>query len=558
MFCYLYEQPTYLFFASDIPEILYYSHIPTTLLALFIGFFVFASNPRRRLNQLLLLITIAFAAWTTTSLFGWTNINGDLLAFMWPFYAISSTLLAVFCLYFALVFYKGSDVSFHTKLSLLALVVPVLLFSHTNLSLTGFDLTSCDAFAYDGVWFKKYYTLVGFISVVWIAVAGLLAYKKSKGERKKQILLMTVGIEIFLFLFLASTFIFSYLVNIGLLEDSRIEMYGLFGMVLFVGFISFMIVKFKTFNIKLAGAQVLMLALIALIGSQLFFANSVTGAILVLLTFLLSLLGGSLLISSIKKEMHDKEKLQLVTNKLEKANDRLRDLDKLKSEFVSIASHQLRSPITAIRGYVSLLREGSYGVVTEKMEEPLQRIEESSKRMAMTIEDYLNISLIESGNMKYDNSEMNLNEEVMHLCDDNRKGAYEKGLDLIYRSDLKSNGIIHADANKVSQIIQNLLNNSIKYTPEGRIKVLVRDDVVRNMIYVEIEDTGLGMSQITLDNLFQKFERSNNKETLKINGTGIGLFIAQKMAEAMNGKISADSEGENEGSRFTLEFPLSV
>jgi signal transduction histidine kinase len=97
-----------------------------------------------------------------------------------------------------------------------------------------------------------------------------------------------------------------------------------------------------------------------------------------------------------------------------------------------------------------------------------------------------------------------------------------------------------------------------KYTEKGSIKVLVRDDVVNKKIFVDIEDTGIGMSEKSLETLFGKFERAHNANTVNIHGTGLGLFVAQKMALAMEGKITAHSEGEGKGSRFTLELPLAM
>src|SRR5690606_38662749 len=107
-------------------------------------------------------------------------------------------------------------------------------------------------------------------------------------------------------------------------------------------------------------------------------------------------------------------------------------LDKMKSEFVSIASHQLRSPITAIRGYVSMLVEGSYGKFPDKAREVLDRIAESSKFMAASIEDYLNVSRIEAGNMKYELSDFDLKEQTERVADEMRQVALKKGLVLIF------------------------------------------------------------------------------------------------------------------------------
>jgi signal transduction histidine kinase len=204
------------------------------------------------------------------------------------------------------------------------------------------------------------------------------------------------------------------------------------------------------------------------------------------------------------------------------------------------------------------LVDGDYGRIPQKAQEPLQRIAESSRLMALAIEDYLNVSRIEAGNMKYNYSDFNLKEEVEKLCDDQRREAVKKGLSLIFRSDVKSRAVINADIGKTVQIVQNLINNSIKYTKEGSIRVFVWDDITRKKIHVDITDTGIGMSQDDIDNIFDKFERAKNANSVNIHGTGLGLFVALRMAEAMGGTITAHSDGEGKGSRFTFELPLAL
>ena len=329
-------------------------------------------------------------------------------------------------------------------------------------------------------------------------------------------------------------------------------------MLLFMISNTFIIVKYKSFNIKLAGAQALVMGLVTLVGSQLFFVDNLTNRILVSATLFFTILGGFFLVRSVKKEIKQREELELLTQELEKANVRLKELDKQKSEFVSIASHQLRSPLTAMRGYASMLVEGSFGKIPEKALEAAKRIEDSAKLMAMSVEDYLNVSRIESGNMKYNLSDFNVQEMTDKLCDDLRPEALKQNLILLFRSNITSRGVVNADVGKTNQIIHNLINNSIKYTPKGTINVFVRDDIKKKRIYIDITDTGIGMSQETQHTLFQKFSRAENANSVNVSGTGLGLYVAFKMAEAMGGTITCQSEGDGKGSTFTFELPLGM
>jgi len=556
MICYLFEEPSFLIFTAEAPELLYYSHIPATVLALLIGFFVYFSNRKHLLNKLLLLISLCFSAWTTASLLAWTNTNADFLAALWSIFAISATFLSILSVYFIYVFLEKRDIGFKTKIVFLVLILPVLLFSHTDLNISGFNLANCDAFDHEGLYFKAYYTTLGFISMAWILALLIRGYKKAGSSMKKQILLIGSGMEFFLISFITTTFIVTYLVNNGLLPDSRLEMYSLFGMVIFMTMVSILIVKFNTFRVGMVASQALVLALIILVASQYTYTSTKTTVGLTTISLLLTTVIGFLLIRSVKKEIKQREKIESLASTLEIANVRLQQMDKLKSEFVSIASHQLRSPITAISGYASLMSEGSYGEVPSKMKEPIERIVQSARMMATSIEDYLNVSRIEAGNMKYNFADFNLNDEVEHICDDLRAEALKRSLVLLFRKRVDGQGIVNGDIGKVQQIIHNLINNSIKYTQKGAITVYVHDDIKNKRVFVDILDTGIGMSAETIAGIFQKFERGDKANTVNVTGTGLGLYVAQKMTQAMGGTISAHSDGEGQGSRFTLQLPL--
>jgi signal transduction histidine kinase len=558
MICNLFSEPAYLFFSSDIPELLYYSHIPATVVALFVGFFVFLNGRKNLLNQLLFTISICFSLWTFLNLVLWTNIHSGTLLFAWSLLRIFSSFISIFSIYFVYVYLEKKDISLSIKIVFLFLLIPVIFFAPTSLNLTGFNITSCDAFEFEGALYNFFKIAFGILAMVWILVISFLKYRVSNQDFRKQILLMAIGMESFLFMFFTINFLAGYLTDIGILPDSSLEFYGLFGMIFFMGMLAYLIVRFKTFSIKLAAAQALIVGIIALVGSQIFFVQTKTNTVLVSITFFFSCLGGYFLVRSVKKEIKQREEIELLAYSLEKANVRLKELDKQKSEFVSIASHQLRSPLTAMRGYASMLVEGSFGKIPEKALEAAKRIDDSAKLMAMSVEDYLNVSRIESGNMKYNLSDFNVRDMADRLCDDLRPEALKQNLILLFRTDLKSRGIVNADVGKTNQIIHNLINNSIKYTPKGTINVFMRDDLKKKRIYIDITDTGIGMSQETIHTLFQKFSRADNANSVNVSGTGLGLYVAFKMAEAMGGTITCKSEGDGKGSTFTFELPLAM
>lgn len=275
---------------------------------------------------------------------------------------------------------------------------------------------------------------------------------------------------------------------------------------------------------------------------------------IVFLTSIITILTGVIMYTSRKYS----KTLEESSKKLASANKRLKILDQMKSEFVSIASHQLRSPLTSIRGYASMLLEGTYGKLPEKSQEAIEKISESSRFMALSVEDYLNVSRIQSGKMKYETSDFNLKDLAFTLVDDMRREAMRKGLVLKAESSLEHKGIVHADIGKTRQVIQNLIDNAMKYTPKGTITLTVRDQKRPKKIFVEVSDTGIGMDPETIETLFDKFERAHNANDVNVTGTGLGLYIARKMAEDMGGAVTAKSEGEGKGSVFSIELPLQM
>jgi len=557
MICHYYTEPLYFFFTSDLPPLLYYSHIPVSILALVVGFFIYFNNPKRLANKLLFAITLLFSNWTFINLIAWTNIHSDILLFVWPYFAMIPALIAICSIYFIYVFTNDKDAPVSTKLILLALVTPVFIFAHTDLSVSGFNISDCDAFGFESLWYNAYYTAIGAISVLWTSYYLIKKYFTSTKAFKKQILLMGLGIEFFLITFFSITFIASYLANVGLVVDSDLEFYGLYGMAVFMVLISVLVTRYDTFNVGLIASQALIVSLLILVGAQVTYLNTTKiSLILTGIAFVLTAVIGFILIRSVKKEIKQKQEIEKLAGNLEKVNDRLRLLDKQKSEFVSIASHQLRSPLTAIRGYVSLIEEGNFGPVPEQMKDALQRVSESGKFMAVSIDDFLNVSRIESGNMKYDLKDINLREQAEHIVEDLRADAMKRGLLLMFKTDITSKGVVNADFGKTQQIFHNLINNALKYTLKGTVTVFVHDDRAKNLIHVEFIDTGIGISPDTLQKLFGKFARAKIASSANIMGTGLGLFVAREMARAMKGDITAHSEGEGKGSRFVLTLPL--
>ncbi len=528
------------------PDLLYYSYLPIILLSLALGLLVFYKRVGFTLpNKLLLLLSIFFSAHLFNEILQWITVPAPIVHFEWQMVTFSFLILSGILFYFIYSFVNNKDLPFAQKLALIGLLLPGIFLLPTQLNMTSFNLATCEADI--GPLFVLYGYLVPFLIAGAIGIVCMRRYVQTRNA--KNIYVMLGGIS-FLFFLAVSDYLGETMGNF------EINLIGPIGMLIFLVILAYLIVKFKAFNIKMLATQALVAGLIILIGSQFLFVQSTVNLVLVGITLLLTLLGGYFLVRSVKKEVEQKEKIALLAEGLQEANERLKILDKMKSEFVSIASHQLRSPLTSIRGYASMLAEGSYGKLPAKAQEIVQSIAESSKYMALSVEDYLNVSRIESGNMKYEMSDFNLKELTEKVADEMRPVALKKGLVIMFRSDCSGSCAVHADVGKTRQVITNLIDNAMKYTQKGTITVEAHDDIKKKKIYIAIRDTGVGMSADTISDVFEKFVRAKNANSINVTGTGLGLYVAKKMVTAMGGHIWAESAGEGKGSVFTVEFSL--
>ena len=190
--------------------------------------------------------------------------------------------------------------------------------------------------------------------------------------------------------------------------------------------------------------------------------------------FVVLVVVGIFLIRSVFREVAQREKIERLVGELGKSNDKLwvaneklQELDKLKTEFVSMATHQLRSPLTAIKGYASMLLENSFGPVEEKARGAVDIIFQSSQKLVHVIEDFLNITRIELGTMKYDQSEFNFKELVESVSKELKVNVEKKGLQFSFEFNSTGNYKLAGDSGKLAQVIGNLIDNAIKYTPAG-------------------------------------------------------------------------------------------
>lgn len=233
---------------------------------------------------------------------------------------------------------------------------------------------------------------------------------------------------------------------------------------------------------------------------------------------------------------------------------KIRQVDAMKDEFISIASHELRTPITAMRGYVAMMLDGSYGKITKNVRSGLERVMTSTKRLAGLIEDLLNVSRIEQGRVILNMKSLNPKNVITDVVGELEPQAQEKHLNLEYASNKSKIENIYVDSDKLKEILLNIIGNAIKYTKKGT--VVISHEIKDYSLEVRVKDTGIGMSAEDQARLFEKFFRVQNDYTKGVVGTGLGLWITKQLVEMMKGKVYIESM-EGVGSQVILIFPLA-
>ncbi len=230
---------------------------------------------------------------------------------------------------------------------------------------------------------------------------------------------------------------------------------------------------------------------------------------------------------------------------------KIKELDRMKDEFVSIASHELRTPLTAIDGIVSMMQSGEYGPINESLKQPLEDMTASSERLIHLVNDLLDLSRIQAGRMKYTLSNFPILDAVYETVQLLQSVAKQKNIRLDVAMDSEK-GVVQADVDKVKQILNNLIGNALKFTDRGSVTVLVKIDGDKVKIYVS--DTGIGIAKEDQTKIFGKFQQLKSDKG-RPEGTGLGLHISKEMVNKMGGDLWIEESEKDVGSVFAFSLP---
>jgi len=529
--------------------IAYYSHLVPIVIGMFLSIYALFRTKFSKLALVFFAFTLGFSLWLVGDLILWTYDDYNAIYYFWSsldFINVVFFMLGAF--FFGLV--AREKITLWEKAIMLLLILPAFIITVTGNSVVDFYQPACEATNND--WLTNYKLFAEASAILLILFSFFAAWGKSDNRKRIQIGFIGLAILLFFAVFAGSEYIAS------VTAVYEINLYGLFILPLFLIVLTFAITDLKLFNFRFVGTQILAYVLIIMVGSQLLYVRDPAEQTLSFITLAVTLIIGLLLLENAKSEAQARVRIEELaetltrTNKqLDQANEHLKDLDKLKDEFLSIASHQLRAPITAVRGYAANLSDGTYGVVPEYLMDPLQTIMETTRLMASSIDDYLNISRIEQGRMKYEKSEFDISHLANQIVKELTPVAARRKLTL--SSEPSGEVIVRADIGKIKQVITNLIDNAIKYTEKGGISVAVTKEVGK--VRVTITDTGVGIGADEIASLFEKFTRARDANKVNTTGTGLGLYVAKQLTEGHGGKVWAESDGSGKGSRFIVELP---
>jgi len=363
----------------------------------------------------------------------------------------------------------------------------------------------------------------------------------------------------------------------------------------FIIILSYSILKHHLLDIRVASATFLTVVLLIVFFVDIFLAKSSTETVFRVIAFAAMTVIGFYLIRSVNNEIRQKEKLQELSIQLAQANNHLKDLDKMKTEFVSLASHELLTPVSAIEGYLSMILDEKLAKIEDpKAQRFLDNVYKSSKRLARLIADMLNISRIEEGRLLVEKKDIDLGDLVRQVMDELKFKADEHKQKIIFENVAGAKYPTFTDPDKIKEVLVNLIGNSIKYTMQpgtitvsiekvptetvtktwGELEAVIKAGTVddqesihavadenmkmilgKEQYMIKVKDQGIGIPAEELPKLFKKFHRVGDFSTAESQGTGLGLYITRALVELHHGRVWPASEGQGKGSTFTFTLP---
>ncbi len=524
--------------------------VVTLLSNLVLAFFVYHNNPKSATNKIFTFLSIITTIWLALtivpeSVAGISQNTTLFLIRLSLFFAVPQALL----FFFLANTFPNREFGIEKKSLWLILIVSVLimLFNLSPYVIESVDIKNDVNQTVPGPGMPAFGLFNMSLSIAAVVVL-IRRIRKSSGLLKNQLKLILFGIVAIL-----GFIIISVLLPVILFRYNFFASFTPLYTFIFLATISFAIVKYHLFNIKVIAAQALVSVLILVLFFEGLLAQSVPVLLYKLGFAIFVMLLGIFLVRSVKREVEQREQLEILTKKLEKANEQLKILDQARSEFITIASHQLRTPPATIKWYLAAVLDGDYGKFDETVRQQLRKTMSTNNTMIALIDDLLNVSRIERGKMEFIFQPTDLVEITQVTVDQLLPQSEMKKLDLVFQKPKDAFPIITADKEKLRQVINNFIDNAIKYTQKG--KIVVELSKTAKDLMMKVTDTGRGVAPDQLKHIFEKFDRGKSPAH-NSTGLGLGLYVAKFIVEQHKGKVWVESKGEGKGSSFIFTVPI--
>jgi signal transduction histidine kinase len=507
------------------------------IVAILFGLFIYTRNSKNITNITFFLMSASVAVWSF-SYYVWLSVTTVSEALFWSrMLNLGATFIPIFYLHWILSILNKIKEKKH-----------ILLF--------GYVLTFvCAIYSFSPIYIKSvmpvlsfsFWPQAGLLYIIFLIFGyfGLTAYglynlfkerNNTNIEKKHQINYVILG-SVFGFGGGATNFPLMFGLEI-------IPPFGQSLVILYIIIFGLATLKYHLFDIRLILTEML----VGVIGIFLlilpFFMPTSALRILTASIMLLFVVFGYYLIRATREEVARKEELERI--------------NKLKSEFISITSHQLRTPLAAIRGYASMLRSGDYGKMPEESLVPIDYMYESSVRLIKLVNSMLSVSRLDRGKVELKIQDDVSIESLLEDCiKDIELQSKEKGIYISYLKPKKSLPLVKGDPEKLKEAIGNIINNAILYTIKGGITITAIKKDFDNIL-IKVKDTGIGIEQEDLGKIFKSFSRGKGGIELYTQGTGLGLYVAKNFIEMHNGKLTVSSKGKDKGSIFCIEIPIKA
>jgi signal transduction histidine kinase len=507
--------------------------IITNVLILILGYIVYRNNQKNSTNIFLFIYAILAAFWGIYNFFVFKVDTPFLFVAILRLILLNAVLIN-FVTYLISVTYPTYEIDLKNKkillITLMAFITSLIVLSPLTVqNIKVFSKEERDVLMGPGI------IVFGIVSSILNILAAFNLIKKlitADKKDKNNYIILILGFFLTFTLVIIFNFIFPNVFKI-----TKFVLYGSVFMLPFILSVSYGIVRFRFLGIRLTASIIFITILLILTVANLFQAHELSDIIFRLLILTGLIIVSFFLINSIYSEVEYREKLE--------------ELNRLKSEFLSFASHQVKAPMAVVKGYAELIFEGIENV-PEQAKDFAKKIKESVDNLLVLIEEFMDYRRIEEGKLEFNFEKLDIISLIREIVEKMKLLAMEKNLSLDFESKFDSL-IMNVDKLRFSQVIQNLIDNAIKYTKEGWIRVKV--DKEDNEVLISVSDSGIGMSKELQQKLFGQFVRDPSIKK-EIRGTGLGLYIAKHIIEAHKGKIWAESEGVGKGSTFYIKLPI--